>query len=238
MQVKEERKSLSREKRIIMGTDTTLGEQELSRTRKKFWTAEREEDFLQQVSLKAQAKAREIIQDAMQEAETIRGQAHKQGLDQAQKDIKKQIQQTKDSLKKQFQQVTESLEKEKHKIFEDYSQDLMLLNKCAIEKILNLELNENRELSLRNLLEEGLESIDTLKGLTLKIHPQDAELLEDLLKQAQTQFPALERWRIKKDKTIDPGGLFLETQNGMVDNSLSTRRSEIMAILENLSLDI
>ena len=229
---------MSRNKRIIMGTDTVLGEQELSKSRKIFWTAEREEDFLHQVSLKAQAKAKEIIQQAMQEAESIKDQAYKQGLDQAQENVKKQVQEARDELKNQFQQLTDSLQQEKHKIFKDYGQDLVLLSKCAVEKVLNLELADNREQSLSNLLEEGLEIIDTQKGLTLKIHPQDAGLLEDLLKQAKIRFPSLEKWRIKKDDKLEPGGIILETQNGMVDNSLSTRRSEIMAVIEQLSLEI
>ena len=220
-----------------MGIDAVFDEQTVSKGRQQFWTAEREENFLQQVSLKAQSKAKDIIQEAMQEAESIRSQAYQEGLNQAQQDIQKQVQQTRDSLNKQFHQLINSLQKEKHKIWEDHSQDLVLLTKSAVEKVLNLELEAKRQESLTRLLEEGLETIDNQKGLTLKIHPQDGELLEDLLQQAQARFPALEKWRIKKDQKLEPGGVILETENGMVDNSLSTRWSEIMAVLEDLTLE-
>jgi len=63
--------------------------------------------------------------------------------------------------------------------------------------------------------------------LTLRVHPQD----HDLVQQYLTQDGALRRWRIVADAAVQAGGCQAETALGAVDATLQTRWRKVLGTL-------
>jgi len=200
------------------------------------WSPKTEEEYLRRVRERATSMAKDILEKAMAEAEAVREQAAKegfeQGMAQAQEQVQTMLQEQADTLAG----MLGTLQNAGPALWEKHREDMVAVVRLAVEKAVRLELDSHRSEILAGLLDQALESIDNLRGLSVRVHPGDAEGMELLLEQAKARHPDLERWRVKADKTLSPGGLVVESDQGMVDNSLEVRHKAINDILDQLDL--
>jgi flagellar assembly protein FliH len=70
----------------------------------------------------------------------------------------------------------------------------------------------------------------------VRVHPEDEETMRELLETGKERHPGLERWTVRTDPSMQPGGLVLESDQGMVDNSLGGRREMVAHVLDQLAL--
>ncbi|MBT8764284.1 hypothetical protein KFV02_10100 [Desulfohalobiaceae bacterium Ax17] len=224
--------------KVIVGLQTRfLAELEARATDRSYLTPETEDKFWERVKARAQEKAREIIARAMQEAQGIREQAREEGLKQGQAQAAREIEKVKQKLTDDFARVISQIEQEKCNIWQRFRQDLVLLTRAAVEKVLGLELEKNKEKVLENLLDQALELIESKEELVIRVNPDDTELLQGIMDKLRAKHPQLSLWQVKPDPQITQGGLVLENGKGMVDNTIEGRYAAVKKILDELSLD-
>ena len=89
---------------------------------------------------------------------------------------------------------------------------------------------------LQVLLSEAVEALDARGQLMVRVNPEDEETMLELMQIASAKYPSLAHWTVKGDPSLNVGGMVVESDNGMVDNSQEGRRAVIRSILDNLSL--
>jgi flagellar assembly protein FliH len=201
------------------------------------FTREVGEEYTLRVKNRAQAAAKEIIAQAMAEAEAIRQQAHTRGYEQGMASAQEELENHARELTGKFNGFLHELRAHKDALRAQYCRDMTLLLKAALEKIVGMELAAHREPILDHLLDEALTLIDKRERITLFCAPEDESLLRDLVNQSGAQFPDLHQWIIKPSSDISQGGLKVESSNGMVDNTIDARFSLVREIVEQISLE-
>jgi flagellar assembly protein FliH len=70
----------------------------------------------------------------------------------------------------------------------------------------------------------------------VRVNPEDEAAVKDILVTTQQRHSGLEVWSVKGDPSINPGGLVVESVDGMVDNTIESRYALVDQILEQLEL--
>lgn len=207
---------------------------EIEGSRSLSWNETTEAEYMQRVSSKAAQRAQKMIDIAHTQAEDIRREAHKEayeaGVAQAQQELDAQMEQ----LSQQFSNILAQVEGGAQYLWNEQREDMALIVKMVAEKVTGLELSENRVKSLYTLLDQALERLEAQRGLNIRVNPADQKLVDELLKRLKGRHHGLERWKLTADPTIHQGGIIMESDFGMVDNTLETRRARVKEILEQL----
>lgn len=207
-----------------------------SRRRPGVWTTRTEEEYFRRVRERAAVMAREVVDAAQAEAEALRAGARQEGLAEG----RAQAEQEKEKfLSTQAQALAASLDSLGAgcgNLWNQHRQELVTLVRLAVEKLLNIELSERRAEILANLLTQAVEAIDTTRGLTLAVSPGDKELVEELAARARAANPRLAQFTVRVEPGMAPGGLRLESEQGLVDNTLEGRWKAIEPILDQLAV--
>lgn len=225
--------------RVILGpgeggeAETTLLEMESRRSPVHY--EEVEAQFWERVRAKAKAKASEIMAQAMAEAEQLKAKAHEEGYNAgvaaAEEEIKTELAQMADSLGK----VLESVSHERKKLYDSYRRDFVTLLHLAVERTIGAAVDARRQEILDKLLGESLDLLDARDTLTLTVHPDDEGLVRELMARAATERTGIDRYQVRTDPNLIPGSVTLETNDGLVDNSLTSRFADVETIFNNLA---
>ena len=191
------------------------------------WSPKTEEEYLRRVRERATVMAKDILEKALTEAEAAREQAVKEGFDQGMSQAQEQVQTMLTEQADTLAGMLGTLQNAGPALWEKHRQDMVDVVRLAVEKVVRLEMGERRAQVMGGLLDQALEAIDNLRQLSVRVHPGDAEGMELLLEQAKARHPGLERWRVKADQNLAPGALVVESDQGMVDNSMEVRHKAI-----------
>lgn len=224
--------------RVFMGVDSpgpamsTI--QEIEGKRKPVWDDETTNELIERVKKKAQAMAREIIEQAQAEADMLREKAHGEGFEQGLAEARAQVEQEQTALAEAVGQALGAVASQARIVWAAQRSDFLALIRLAVEKTMAVEMATRRSEILEQLLDESLEAIDSLRGLTIRAKPEEAELVQAILAHVGDRFPELRGYRVKPDESLTLGGLIIESSEGMVDNSIVTRFAEVAKIFERL----
>ena len=200
------------------------------------WDEEACKEYFGRVLAKAQHKAQEIIAVALAEAEQVKARAYEEGRAEGYTQASGEVEAQMAEAARTLGQLLEGLRGQGGKLLAHQSADVAQLIRLAVAKAIGCELAEQRAEALSGLLIEALELIDSKRSLTLTIAPQDRELVESLLERATEEYGDLGQVRINESERIQ-GGVILESEAGLVDNTPDTRLAEVQAVLDQLSLD-
>ncbi len=227
--------------RVVLGIgsagpqETTVAEIEARRSPMHFERMEAE--FWERVRGKAQDKAREIIAQAMAEAERLKASARDEGLAEGARQARDQFEAHLDEMGKAFAETLAAIQKDRKTLWASYRQDFVTLLRLAVEKTLGILLEERRRDVLGSLLDEALDIIDSRTELAVTVNPDDVPMIEELLSRAAATRQGLDRWRVKGDPSLAPGGVRLESRDGMADNTVDSRFAEVERIMGRLRVD-
>lgn len=209
--------------------------QKLEGKRRLQWDESTNEEYLERVKAKAKEKAKEIMMMAELEAEALRATArhegYEEGLAQAQADLDAHTQ----AMSTEVENILSQIGAQGTTIFNERREDIMALIRLAVEKTLNIELEESRLESLQALMAEALERIESQRQILVKCCPEDAPDLEAFIATIQERNPKLEYWTVKGDPALQPGGIVVESADGKVDNTIAGRWKGVEPIFEQLT---
>ncbi len=199
-------------------------------------TPETEAKFLKRVREKAEKMASEIVNKALIQAREIRLKARDEGRKEGMTLAMEEIQAKKEELSINAGKIFSGIEKEKQKIWDHYRQDIVFVLKTSIDRILGIEVSQNRVGIMESLLDQSLELAENRNELTLTVCREDEKMIRELLEKAREKYPHVGTCRIKSSSKIKKGGLILENGNGVVDNTLDSRYEQIREIVQQVSL--
>jgi len=224
--------------RVIMGVGTAgpseMTVHEIEGTKTQTLDEQTELAFWARVRARAQVKAKEILGQAMLDAEAIREQARQEGLAQGLSDSRQSCQAEMGAMGGSLAALLEGLEADRMNLWTRHRQEFAALLRLAVEKTLHTELASRRQEVLANLMDQAIELLDTRRGFTVLVHPDDEQMVGVLLEEAKKAHPSLGLWRCRTDPAMTPGGVRLESEGGMVDNTLDTRFEQISDLLSRV----
>jgi flagellar assembly protein FliH len=226
------------EGKIIIGPRSVgLSELALASGRQGTWSMEAEEEYLTRVRARAQVMAKDILAQAMEEAKQIKAQARDEGFREGQTEGETQLKQVLEQAAGKCAAVISSIEEQGQAVWRTHRGDLVMLLHVMVEKSIAVELDVHRRESLANLLEQAVDMIDAKRKVVIAVHPQDRGLIEDLLALGRSDNDRLTSWKVKDDPRIESGGLILECDHGMVDNTIASRKAGLREIVDQLTLE-
>lgn len=213
-------------------SETTI--QELEGKKRLVWDDAVSDEYMERIRDKARDAARQILADAMREAEDIRETARREGYAQG---LAQADQDNRDTLKRMSDHLGQALAAIQHHgkaIVREQRLDLAALIRVAVEKTLAVEYEPRRGEVVQNLLEEALERIDSRRGLIIRVTPRDFPMVEKLMNLAKENRPDLSQWRLRADLP-EPGGVVVESEDGLADNGLPTRWQAVESVFDRLA---
>lgn len=196
-----------------------------------FWNEETEARYMDQVRERAQLMAKEILTEAMAEAEQIRQAARQEGLKDAQATIEERLAREKAKITDFLAALENALATEKQRLFDTHKETLFEILRLAFEKTLGVALEAQREQSLTTLLEDAIGHLHATTAITVHVSPQDAELATERIAALKASNPMLPKMSIKVSQDLALGGVRLECGDGMVENTIAARLEQVRGAL-------
>ncbi|MEZ0576403.1 FliH/SctL family protein [Halodesulfovibrio aestuarii] len=198
------------------------------------WDDATEAAYMERVRERAAERASKILAKAREEAEWVKEKARQEGYEhgcqQAQQELEAIQQQHADSVSG----VLGAIQGQCSNIFNNWRSDLVTVVRSAVEKVCAVELSENRQASMEKLFAEAVQVLDERRQLVITVHPDDESMVSAIIQNAQHHYNGLEAWTVKSDPAITAGGIIVESRDGMVDNTITSRKQAVDEILDQL----
>lgn len=174
----------------------------------------------------ASAKARELLQKAQQEAESI--------IRKAEEAAAKERQTAYDAgYQEGLAQTTELLVKarlEQDQFIKNANRDLMDLAIRIAEKIIGKQLEMDPE-TIIHIVKQAMQTVRQTKQLTVRVHPEDAKILRANEEELQEALGRQRILDVVEDKKVQHGGCIIESEIGTVEAQLHTQLERLKKIL-------
>lgn len=217
--------------RVIYGLHSRDGVG-LNRPPSTTWNTETEDHYMEQVRQRAQQMAKEILAQALAEAEGIRAGARDEGFA-AGREEAQALARTEAARVRDFMDALHAaLVAEKERAYSSHKEALFQILRLAFEKTLGVMLDEQREQVLVTLFEEAVAQLQARTCVTVYVCRADLDLATDLAGQTRERRGDLPELRISACDDLEPGGVRVESGDGLVDNSITARFEQVRAILE------
>ncbi len=157
---------------------------------------------------------RSLVSRAQQEAITIKENAktegYKDGLKQAEQDISK--------LSMSFNKFLSA----KEEIYDEISPKILDISMEVAKKIIKQEIETNQDL-LIGIIIDALEKLTkNEKQITLKVSPEDREYVKNNIENIMSKLQLEAKVTIQQDVKLLKGSVIVETNNGLIDASITT----------------
>ena len=227
--------------RVFLGVDTPgpneTTVQEIEGKKRLIWDEAVNEEYLSRVRTKAQDKAKEILAQAMREAEVLRSQAEAKGFDQGIRKAQAKVEAHLEAGSNSLARALTALAGQGREVWKAREADLVNLIRLAVEKTLALELSERRIESLNALLTDALERIESQRRLVIHVAPQDAEAITEMVERARDKHPDIKHFRVMTDPGVDHG-LIIEAEDAKVNNTMPVRWAGVAEIMDQLGVPL
>jgi flagellar assembly protein FliH len=209
---------------------------EVEDIRSRAWDVKDENAYLARVRAKAAEKAGEIVARAEAEAAGIRAEARKQGYAEGTRQAEQELEEARASLGDAVSTVLTAIREEASALSAAWREDLAALVRIAVEKAFAVTLSEERGEILKALYLQAVRSLEDSRVITVRVNPEDAACVEEIISLSRAGHPALESWRVTSDPSISPGGLIVESSSSLADNSVESRIAAVDAVLAGLTV--
>ncbi|MBU4525328.1 MAG: hypothetical protein KUA37_12315 [Desulfomicrobium sp.] len=217
--------------RVIYGLHSREGAG-LNRPPSMIWNNETEDHYMEQVRQRAQQMAKEILAQALAEAEGIRAGARAEGFAAGQHEADALVQAEKAKVGAFLGTLQTAIVAEKDRVYVEHKQCLFRILRLAFEKTLGVMLDEQREQVLTTLFEEAVSQLQANTCITVHVCQADLALATTLAGQSRERRSDLPEVRIRVSDNLEPGGVRIESGDGLVDNSVAARFEQVRAILD------
>ncbi|EOC99307.1 FliH/SctL family protein [Caldisalinibacter kiritimatiensis] len=202
------------------------------------------EKIKQQIISDAELQAERIIQDAKDKAdEYIEGsyakskeiieEARKQGFNEGYSKGYQEGKEDADKLIEEANEIKREYLERSRKVIKNIEKDVIELVIKNCEKIINMKLDDDKELIL-SIVEKGLESLAVSEKVTIRVSPDDYDVVELSKGRILAMATLVEDIVIKKDNNLERGGCIIETEKGSVDVSIKSQIEEMKKTLYSL----
>ncbi|MBG3876150.1 flagellar assembly protein FliH, partial [Desulfovibrio oxamicus] len=174
------------------------------------------------------------------EAEVLRAAAHEQGRNdgyaEGMAQARHELDEFRAAMGESVSAVLAAIQGQCSSIFAAWRGDLVDLMRTAVERSVGLVVDAERAAVLETLFVKSVQALESRRTLTIRVNPEDEPAVADIIAATKDRFPGLEAWSVRGDAGIGPGGMVVESRDGMVDNTMETRRRIIEDVLAGLTL--
>jgi len=191
---------------------------------------------------KAEKKAKQIIQDAQEEATEIRGGAEDIGLKQGYDDgyalgLKEGreignkeglavLQEAIDPVLKTLNEALSGVEIERSELRQRTVSDLLDLSFQVAEVIVKSSITLDETVVERNV-EQAIEMAMDKSRLEVIVNPDCLELIEQYLPELKDQFSEMKDFALVGDENVEVGGCIVKHPEGSIDANIDMQLSEM-----------
>lgn len=177
-------------------------------------------------------KAAALREEAVQVLERSRHEGFQTGMEQAGAELKE----FRAEVARMLGGVLRGLEGQRAVMCEAWRDELTELTRTAVEAGTGWVLQKEHRQVLRSLVLESLHLLEDRATVTVRVHPDDEEVVGDMFKAARERVPELRQWIVEGDSTLEPGDIVAESVSGSVENLRAYYRELVGNILEHLTL--
>lgn len=208
----------------------------LEQRRSQAWSEKDQEVYLDRVRQKAEEKAREILQAAQAEAKNLRDNAYNEGYAEGLRQAEEELAALRDSMGDTVHAVLGAIEEQAGAVYSAWREDLAALLRLAVEKCLGITLAEERSRVLESLFEQSVQSLESARRIVVRCNPEDAPAVEDIIAMAREKFPDMNTWKVQGEVAIQAGGILVESESSLANNTLESRKAAIDKVLAGLNI--
>lgn len=151
---------------------------------------------------------------------------YQEGLNKGTLQGQKNISPKYDSIIKALTVVCQQVETYRDNIIENSAQQMQDATLAFVEKIVRFSVKHN-DATILLTLEEGLQKAIKSSEFCIHINPEDYDIVQENSESFITTISGLESIILKKDATIERGGTYIESDNCIVDATISSQLEEI-----------
>ncbi len=171
-------------------------------------------------------EAKLIIEAARQEAEEVREQARREGLQHGTEQVEQMVGRRLAGVLPALRNAVEDILHAKHAWLRHWEACGVRVATAIAERVIRRELSQRPEITV-GLVREALELAAGNSHLRIHLNPADREALGDRIGLLAKELSPLTTAELVSDPTITPGGCRVETQFGSVDQQLETQLKRI-----------
>ncbi|MCK4540632.1 MAG: flagellar assembly protein FliH [Spirochaetales bacterium] len=174
----------------------------------------------------ARKKAEEERERAANEVDTIRKNAHQEGIEKGMKEGfesgEKEVQRLIDHL---HSIISKAIEK-RNEIIQESETQLINLVLLISKKVIKV-ISENQKNVVVNNVIQALRKLKSRGDVVIRVNLEDVELTSDHVKDFMRMVENVRSLTVLEDSTVDRGGCIIETDFGQIDARISSQFKEI-----------
>ncbi len=155
----------------------------------------------------AQSEAAAIIEEAREEASQTRATAREEGYQ--------------EGLSEWNAAVVDAVKARQHYL-DECEPEVVRLSTGIAEKILGQRLNAEPE-AMVSIVREALRGIREERNLTIKVNPEDLDVVTGHVHELEESVPGECRIRVVPGAAVTPGGCIVESELGTIDARIETQ---------------
>lgn len=186
------------------------------------------EDIAKAIIAQAEAEARELVEKATAEAESIRSAAYNEGYEKG----LHQLDEARQEVIAQIARIEADAVKEIERFWSVIEPELLKLSVEIAGKIVRHHIDEADGFVLTTV-KEGLRQLRDRQEIKIRVNPEDYDLMRERKEDVVSSCDGIKSIEIIDDRRVDAGGCVIESGNGDLDARIKTQLSEVeKALLE------
>ncbi|MBN2058470.1 MAG: hypothetical protein JW782_06725 [Candidatus Saganbacteria bacterium] len=175
---------------------------------------------------KAKSEAQKIIDNALNEADSIREQAREEGREEGKGEASARIEEALETLNQAV--------KERKEMIKDSEQEILRLAIKVAEQIIRSEVSLHRDVCL-NIVAEAIARVSDREQIIVRVNRDDSEYLKRYKDRLTGMLDGVKSFSIIEDANVEAGGCVIETNLGFIDAKISTKLKSIEEALKKVS---
>lgn len=170
-----------------------------------------------------------LLQQAEQEAQSLREQGYQRGIDEG---TAKGESSYLDAVQSVFGIVSE-INQATLAHFQHQEQVVVAMAMAIAEKVMHTHLAQHPD-AIRPIIDDAIRRITDKNRVIIKVHPDDATAARQYRDALLTALPDIRSLEVNEDPNQDRGGCIIETQLGFIDASIRTKMETLRRVLARL----
>lgn len=199
----------------------------------QLWNETTEKEYLTRVKKQATLAATQIINQAMQEANTIRVQAEKMGYLQGEKAGKNFIENKSVEYIQHFEHIIQAMEEYTQQVYTSLENEISSIICLCVEKITGILLSEDRKNILTKMLEEIRNNLSNEHAYTLYVNKEDYSIFQEIIED-RMQPNSTYTWRLEVSEDIPIASCRFENEHLTTESNFESRKVKVLDVLKQL----
>lgn len=184
-------------------------------------------------------QAQQLLKESQSECERIRSNAHQEGLKGSQSQVEKMAQQLATQIANERVQNTvqsverfcSELETATEQWLRQWQHETIAISIAIAEKLLVRQIECDPTILL-DWIHDSVRLVAGQRNLTLRIHPDDAELLSQSIAEILNNSGPNVQIQVSEDVAVGRFGIILQTEDTTIDRTIRTQLRRLMEELQ------